>query len=89
MKQKLHLGFKLYDTNNNGSIDKKEMLKLIQAIYDLTGEQNRKDDNDPKQRVDAIFNKMDRDHNGTIDEREFIDGCLSDPVLLRLLVPQV
>jgi Ca2+-binding EF-hand superfamily protein len=65
------------------------MAKLIEAIYDLTGEQNRKNDNDPKQRVDAIFNKLDRDQNGTIDENEFIEGCLSDPVLMRLLVPQV
>ncbi len=30
-----------------------------------------------KKRVDAIFTKLDRDHNGTLDENEFIDGCLS------------
>ncbi|CAF0716363.1 unnamed protein product [Brachionus calyciflorus] len=89
IKKKLKLGFKLYDTNNNGKIDKKEMAKLIEAIYDLTGEQNRKNDNDPKQRVESIFNKLDRDHNGTIDENEFIEGCLSDQILMRLLVPQV
>lgn len=89
LKKKLHLGFKLYDMNNNGQIDKKEMAKLIEAIYDLTGEQNRRGDNDPKQRVEAIFNKIDRDNNGTIDENEFIEGCLSDPVLMRILVPQV
>ena len=64
------------------------MIKLIEAIYDLNGETNRKGDNDPKNRVEAIFNALDRDHNGTIDENEFIDGCLSDPVLMRLLVPQ-
>jgi Ca2+-binding EF-hand superfamily protein len=58
VKQKLHLGFKLYDTNNNGSIDKKEMQKLIEAIYDLMGEENRKGDNEPKERVTAIFNKL-------------------------------
>ena len=52
------MGFKLYDTNNNGSIDKKEMQKLIEAIYDLMGEENRKGDNDPKERVQAIFNKL-------------------------------
>lgn len=77
VRKKLQLGFKLYDSNNNGKIDKKEMLKMIVAIYDLQGEQNRNGDNDPKQRVDAIFSKLDRDHNGTLDESEFIDGCLS------------
>lgn len=64
------------------------MIKLIVAIYDLNGETNRKGDNDPKNRVDAIFNKLDRDHNGVVEEREFVEGCLSDPVLMRLLVPQ-
>lgn len=89
VKQKLHMGFKLYDTNNNGQIDKKEMLKLIDAIYDLMGEENRKGDNEPKHRVEAIFNKIDKDHNGTLSEAEFVNGCLSDPVLMKLLVPQL
>ena len=34
------------------------MQKLIEAIYDLMGEENRKGDNDPKERVTAIFNKL-------------------------------
>lgn len=89
VKQKLHLGFKLYDTNNNGSIDKKEMQKLIDAIYDLMGEENRKGDNDPKERVTAIFNKLDKDHSGTLSEAEFVNGCLQDPYLMKLLVPQL
>lgn len=27
--------------DKNGSIDKKEMIKIIEAIYDLLGEENR------------------------------------------------
>ncbi len=37
------------------------MQKLIEAIYDLMGEENRKGDNDPKERVTAIFNKLGQD----------------------------
>lgn len=66
IRKKLQMGFKLYDTNGNGSIDRKEMHKLIEAIYDLTGEENRKGDNDPKQRVEAIFSKLDINQNGNI-----------------------
>ena len=65
------------------------MLKIILAIYELKGENNRKGDNDPKERVEAIFNRLDRDHNGTLDENEFIEGCLGDPVLMNILVPHV
>lgn len=65
------------------------MIKIINAIYDLRGEENRKGDNDPKQRAEAIFNKLDKDQNGTLDQKEFIEGCLADPVIMRLLVPQI
>ena len=29
-----------YDIDGNGKIDKKEMVKIIEAIYDLLGKQN-------------------------------------------------
>lgn len=72
-----------------GRIDKKEMEKMLVSIYDLMGETNRKGDNDPKARTEAIFRKMDRNYTSTLDEQEFIEGCLSDPVLMRLLNPQI
>ena len=66
-----------YDSDHNGKIDKKEMEKIIDAIFDLLGEEKRKGDNDPKHRVIAIFNKLDRDQNGTLSEQEFVDGNIS------------
>jgi len=39
---------KRYDSNQNGRIDKKEMITMLNAIYDLKGIENRKGDNDPK-----------------------------------------
>jgi Ca2+-binding EF-hand superfamily protein len=65
------------------------MEKIILAIYDLIGETNRKGDNDPKQRVSAIFQKLDRDNSGTLTEEEFVEGCLQDPVLMKFLAPNV
>lgn len=56
----------MYDTNHNGSIDKKEMEKIILAIYDLIGELKRTGENDPKKRVVAIFEKL-----GKILEKRF------------------
>lgn len=89
VRKKLQLAFDLYDKNDNGRIDKKEMEKMLIAIYDLNGETNRKGDNDPKSRTEAIFRKMDRDYSNTLSESEFIEGCLGDPVLMRLLNPQI
>ena len=77
----------MYDSDNNGKIDKKEMEKIIVAIYDLLGETNRKGENEPKQRVATIFAKLDKDHSGTVTEDEFVNGCINDEVLMKFLAP--
>jgi hypothetical protein len=41
IKDKLKMAFNMYDIDKNGAIDKKEMIKIIEAIYDLLGEENR------------------------------------------------
>ena len=42
LRKKLVLAFKMYDVDRNGKVDKKEMEKIIEAIYDLLGEEHRK-----------------------------------------------
>jgi Ca2+-binding EF-hand superfamily protein len=65
------------------------MQKIIVALYDLHGIKDRKGANEPKQRVAEIFARMDKNYSNTLDRNEFIEGCLSDPVLLKFLNPQV
>jgi hypothetical protein len=65
------------------------MEKILVSIYDLLGVENRQGENDPKERTNAIFRKMDTNYTSTLDEKEFVEGCLNDPVLLRLLNPQI
>ena len=64
------------------------MLKLITAIYDLEGVKDRKGQNDPKIRASEIFTKMDKNYSNSLDSNEFVNGCLSDPILMRFLNPQ-
>ncbi len=66
VRKKLSMAFNLYDTNDNGRIDLKEMTKIVTAIYDLTGVENRKGENDPKERAAAIFRKMDTNYTNTL-----------------------
>ena len=73
--------------DKNGRVDKKEMEKIIEAIYDLLGEEHRKGDNSPSERVKIIMNKLDKDQNGYLSEDEFVNGCLEDPILRSLLAP--
>ncbi len=77
----------MYDIDKNGKIDRKEMEKIIEAIYDLLGEENRKGDNSPTKRVHKIMAKLDKDNDGKLSPEEFIEGCLSDEILRHLLAP--
>ncbi len=40
--KRLRLAFKLYDSDNNKKIDKKEMLKMIILLYDMYDLKDRK-----------------------------------------------
>ena len=86
-KKKLVLAFKMYDVDKNGRVDKKEMEKIIEAIYDLLGEEHRHGENAPSERVKTIMHKLDKDQNGYLSEEEFVEGCLNDAMLRSLLAP--
>ncbi|CAF1501726.1 unnamed protein product, partial [Didymodactylos carnosus] len=70
-------------------IDKKEMTKVITAIYDLLGEDNRKGENSPDNRVKKIMEKLDINDDKKITRDEFVEGCMKDDVLRQLLAPNV
>jgi len=54
--------------DRNGKVDTKEMEKIIEAIYDLLGEEHRKGENSPAERVKVIMQKLDKDKNGYLSE---------------------
>lgn len=81
------------------------MTKVITAIYDLLGlfafvclwtvhvlilgEDNRKGDNSPENRVKNIMEKLDLNDDKNISRDEFVEGCLKDDILRQLLAPNV
>ncbi|CAF0991603.1 unnamed protein product [Didymodactylos carnosus] len=85
-KKKLEWAFSMYDIDRNGYIDKKEMRKIMDAIYDLLGEDKKGSDN-PDNKVDQIFLKMDTNSDKKLSKEEFINGCLADERLRKLLAP--
>ncbi|CAF0757152.1 unnamed protein product [Didymodactylos carnosus] len=89
VRDKLGLAFDIYDINTDEKIDKKEMTKVITAIYDLLGEDNRKGENSPDNRVKKIMEKLDINDDKKITRDEFVEGCLRDDILRQLLAPNV
>ncbi|KAK8757048.1 hypothetical protein V5799_000248 [Amblyomma americanum] len=76
----------MYDINGDGKIDRTEMVKIVQALYEMLGPGAATSDEDtPEERTGAVFSKMDTDGDGKLTLREFLDGCLQDRKLAGLL----
>jgi Ca2+-binding EF-hand superfamily protein len=68
LEEKLVWAFKLYDVDNDGYITRDEMYNIVDAIYQMLGSQAKtgtvnapeEEDEDPKSRVDRIFEQLDK-----------------------------
>ncbi len=58
-------------------------------IVNVLGEENRKGDNAPENRVKKIMDKLDLNDDKNISRDEFVEGCLKDEILRQLLAPNV
>ena len=55
--------FKLYDVDNDGYITRDEMYNIVDAIYQMLGNQAKiaeEEEENPKDRVDRIFAQLDK-----------------------------
>jgi len=85
MRQKLDYVFAIYDKDKNNSITRKDMIKVISAMYDLSGKS--KTDYSPERFVEDVFSLIDVNNDRTLTKDEFIDGVLKNPYLSDLISP--
>ena len=85
MRQKLEYVFAVYDKDKNNSIDRKEMIRVISAMYDLLGKS--KAQYSPERCVEDIFSLIDVNHDRALNKEEFIDGVMNNPYLSDLVSP--
>ncbi|KAI1289416.1 Frequenin-1 [Halotydeus destructor] len=89
LEEKLVWAFKLYDVDNDGYITREEMYNIVDAIYQMLGSQASKvaeeDDEDPKERVDRIFEQLDKNHDNKLTLDEFKEGSKQDPKIVQAL----
>uniref|UniRef100_A0A1A9V6S6 EF-hand domain-containing protein n=1 Tax=Glossina austeni TaxID=7395 RepID=A0A1A9V6S6_GLOAU len=78
--------FRLYDVDNDGYITREEMYNIVDAIYQMVGQQPQTDDeNTPQKRVDKIFDQMDKNHDDRLTLEEFREGSKADPRIVQAL----
>ncbi len=52
------------DQNKDGQINRKDMIKIIEAMYDLANEEDRTGDKLPDKRVDLIMQRLNKVKDG-------------------------
>ncbi|XP_067134074.1 frequenin-2-like [Centruroides vittatus] len=87
LEEKLVWAFKLYDVDNDGYITREEMYSIVDAIYQMLGTQTRfeNEEDNPRQRVDRIFDQLDKNHDNKLSLEEFKEGSKHDPKIIQAL----
>jgi Ca2+-binding EF-hand superfamily protein len=87
LAEKLDWTFRLYDVNRDGFVSRAEMLRIVDAMYQMMGDSVplKEDEATPEKRVDKLFAAMDTDHDGRLSKQEFIDGSQKDPLICQAL----
>jgi len=67
--------FNKIDLNNNGRIEKEELIKGIEKYWKL----NR---SEVEKQVDCLFNNIDTDHNGFIEYEEFVRAAVDPKIFM-------
>eukprot|EP00096_Caligus_rogercresseyi_P003337 TRINITY_DN1619_c4_g1_i1.p1 TRINITY_DN1619_c4_g1~~TRINITY_DN1619_c4_g1_i1.p1 ORF type:complete len:195 (-),score=52.06 TRINITY_DN1619_c4_g1_i1:747-1331(-) len=86
LDEKLHWAFRLYDVDNDGYITRQEMYNIVDAIYQMVGQQPiNEDENTPQKRVEKIFDQMDKNGDDKLTIEEFKEGSKADPRIVQAL----
>ena len=71
-------------------IELDEMTRIVEAIYQLLGGSEVVSPGDsPQERAREIFARMDTNKDGSLNDVEFVNGCLQDGHLAKMMVQKV
>ena len=93
LEQKLQWAFKVYDIDEDGFITRKEMLEIVKAIYKMSRHNSlshhltvSEDASTPEERVDDIIKELDKNMDGKLSEKEFVEGSKNNPAIVGKLL---
>ncbi|XP_075410216.1 guanylyl cyclase-activating protein 2 [Tenrec ecaudatus] len=95
LEHKLKWTFNIYDKDNNGCIDRLELLDIVEAIYKLKKvcqvemEAQEGLTLTPEEVVDRLFLLVDENGDGQLSLGEFLDGARRDKWVMRMLQMEV
>ena len=90
-EEKLNWAFKLYDIDNDGLVDQREMAIIMQTLDDIEGVKSGEDDGNgnpdhvptPFERAASLFAALDRNNDGSLTRKEFVASYTQRGTILR------
>ena len=93
LEEKLQWAFKVYDIDEDGFITRKEMLEIVKAIYKMSRHNSlshhltvSEDASTAEERVDDIIKELDKNMDGKLSEKEFVEGSKNNPAIVGKLL---
>ena len=84
-EKKLKHVFKVFDKNNDCTIERKELNKLIKTFLKLNEKLNLKSDFEIEAIALDFFSNLDTNNDNLISEKEFIEGCKKNQTIMDCL----
>ncbi|KAK9952201.1 hypothetical protein ABG768_018054 [Culter alburnus] len=81
LEDRLRWSFKVYDSDDNGKLDRHEVKRIIRIICQLKKDINMT----PSEICDRIFELLDENKDGQISLSEFMEGAQRDAWIMDLL----
>jgi Ca2+-binding EF-hand superfamily protein len=78
-QKRLEMSFDIFDINDDGRIDAKELNTLFVALGEMDGKQAE----DSKAKARDVLARYDVSNNKSLDKFEFTDACLHEKVFAQ------
>lgn len=83
---KLNWTFDVYDRNNDGIIDRKELKKMFTLLFTMLNVDTRVEKYNVDYRVDQLLKQIDTSGDKALSREEFVEGIKNDEYLRKLLL---
>jgi len=81
--------FRIFDVNNDGTISKKELHRLVKDLYSLIGKEDNPDEVTDKTLANCAFKEMDVDGDSKISKDEFVRACKANEKISSMLALKI
>merc|ERR1712029_408482 len=82
-QEKILWSFDFLDLDKNGFIEKQEMLKVLEAVYEMVVPGNNVSQSEVSTQAEIQFAKMDANKDGIVTKQEFLNYCLNNPTVIQ------